>query len=165
MAKEDDIKLIIRQESELLFSAFDEMVAFKLGSYLRDQAIKAGHGIVVDVRTWDRPMFYAALPGTTGDNQNWVRRKINLVRTVMKSSYRVVLEKNWEGDVFPARRALDSADYALAGGSFPIKVKGAGMIGAITVSGLHERDDHRLAVDAICAVIGIDGKPFTLPPL
>ena len=165
MSREDDIKLIIRQETELLFTEFDEMVAFKLGSYLRDQAVAAGHGIVVDVRSWDRPMFYAALPGTTGENQNWVRRKINLTRTVMKSSYRVVLEKNWEGNGFPSRRALDNADFALAGGCFPIKAKGAGMIGAVTVSGLHERDDHRLAVEAICAIIGVDSKPFTLPPL
>lgn len=165
MSNQDDIKLVVRQETELLFPQFDEMVAFKLGSYLRDKAIEGGYAISIDVRTWDRPMFFASLPGTVADNVNWIRRKINVVRTVMKSSYRVVLEKNWDEDYFLPRRGFDNAEYVLAGGSFPIKVKGAGMIGAVTASGLHERDDHRIVVEAICAMIGADSKAFTLPPL
>ena len=165
MSKEDDIRLVIEQEKALVFPEFDEAIAFKLGVALRDAALAGGYGIVADVRTWDRPLFYMALPGTTGDNPNWVRRKANLVQRVMKSSYRVVLEKNWTEDYFPPRRGLDNMDVVLAGGSFPIRVKGAGMIGAITASGLHERDDHRIVVDAICDHLGLDKKAFTLPPL
>ncbi len=163
MAKEDDLKLIVEQEKALIFPEFDEMVAFKLGMLLRDMAIEGGYSIAVDVRTWDRPMFYMQLPGTTGDNQNWIRRKINVVRTVMKSSYRVVLENTAEEDYFLPRRGFDNADYVLAGGAFPIKVKGAGMIGVVTASGLHERDDHRVVVEAICTHLGLDRKAFRLP--
>ncbi len=165
MAKDDDIRLIIEQETALIFPEFDEAIAFGLGCALRDAALAGGHGIVADVRTWERPLFYMALPGTTADNPNWVRRKANLVRTVAKSSYRVVLEKSWDSDFFPPRRGLDNMEVALAGGSFPLRVKGAGMIGAITVSGLHERDDHRLVVDALCDHLGLDKKALTLPPL
>ncbi|HEX4296763.1 MAG TPA: heme-degrading domain-containing protein [Devosia sp.] len=165
MAKDDDIRLIIEQEKALIFPAFDEAIAFKLGSALRDAAIAGSHGIVADVRTWDRPLFYMALPGTTGDNPNWVRRKANTVQRLMKSSYRVVLEKSWPEDFFPARRGLDNMDYALAGGGFPVRVKGAGLIGAVVVSGLHERDDHRLVVNAICDHLGLDKTALTLPPL
>jgi uncharacterized protein (UPF0303 family) len=165
MAKQDDIRLVIEQEQALIFPEFDEAIAFKIGAALRDAALAGGYGIVADVRTWDRPLFYMALPGTTGDNPNWVRRKANLVRTVMKSSYRVVLEKSWTEEYFPPRRGLDNMEVVLAGGSFPIRVKGAGMIGAITASGLHERDDHRVVVDAICDHLGLDKKAFTLPPL
>jgi len=165
MSKEDDIRLVIEQEKALVFPEFDEAIAFKIGVALREAAVAGGYGIVADVRTWDRPLFYMALPGTTGDNPNWVRRKVNLVRTVMKSSYRVVLEKSWTEDYFPPRRGLDNMDVVLAGGSFPIRVKGAGMIGAITASVLHERDDHRVVVDAICGHLGLDSKAFTLPPL
>jgi uncharacterized protein (UPF0303 family) len=52
-----------------------------------------------------------------------------------------------------------------AGGGFPIRVKGAGLIGAITVSGLHERDDHGVVVAAICDHLGVDQTPLRLPPL
>ncbi len=165
MSKEDDVRLLVEQERALVFPAFDEAVAFEIGSALRSNAVAAGLGIVADVRTWDRPLFYMALPGTTGNNPNWVRRKYNVVQRMMKSSYRVVLEKTFEGDIFPPRNGLDNADFVLAGGSFPIRVKGAGMIGAVTVSGLHERDDHRLVVEAICAHLGLDTKALALPPL
>src|ERR1700712_4748683 len=131
MAREDDIRLMIEQEKALVFPEFDEGIAFKLGSVLREAAVAGGYGIVADVRTWERPLFYMALSGTTGDNPNWVRRKANTVQRLGKSSYRVVVEKNWEGDAFPPRRGLDNMDFVLAGGSFPIRVKGAGLIGAI----------------------------------
>ncbi len=165
MSREDDVKQIIAQEQGLVFSQFDEAVAFSLGSRVRERGLREQLGLVVDVRTWDRPLFYMALPGTSGDNVEWVRRKFNLVRRVMRSSYRVVLENKTEFDHFLPRRGLDNADYVLAGGGFPIRVKGAGMIGCITVSGLHERDDHQVAVDAICDELGLDKTPFTLPPL
>lgn len=165
MAIEDDIRLVREQERVLVFPEFDEAIAFKLGLAIRERAIADGLGVVADVRTWDRPLFYMALPGTTGDNPNWIRRKANLVQRVMKSTYRVVLEKNWDTDFFPPRRGLDNMDFVLAGGGFPIRVKGAGMIGAISVSGLHERDDHRLVVDALCDHLGADKSALRLPPL
>lgn len=165
MAREDDIKQIIAQEQGLIFPRFDEAVAFSLGMRIRERALKEGLGLVADVRTWDRPLFYMALPPTTGDNQHWVRRKYNLVQRVSKSSYRVVLENTSGVDHFLPRRGLNDADFVLAGGGFPIRVTGAGMIGCVTVSGLHERDDHGLAVDAICDELGLDKKTFALQPL
>jgi uncharacterized protein (UPF0303 family) len=165
MAKEDDIKLIIEQERALVFPEFDEAIAFKIGSAIRASAIAAGQGIVAELRTWEKPLFYMALPGTTADNPNWVRRKANLVRILGKSTYRVVLEKSFEGDFFPPRRGLDNMDVVLAGGGFPVRVKGAGLVGAIIVSGLHERDDHRVVVEAICDHLGVDRTALTLPPL
>lgn len=165
MSNQDDIAHIIRQEQDLAFGAFDEAVAFSLGSRVREHALAHRLPIVCDVRTWDRQLFFMAMPGTSADNAEWVRRKINVTRRMLKSSYRVVLEKKFEGDVFPPNRALDPADYALAGGCFPIRVKGAGPIGCITISGVHQRDDHGIGVAAVCAELGLDAAAWTLPPL
>lgn len=162
MAKEDDIARIIEQEHALVFPSFDEHVAFSLGVKVRERAVRDGLGLVCDIRTWDRPLFYMALPPTTGDNQHWVRGKYNLVQRLAKPSYRVVLE-NKHGDEFLSRRNLDRSVYVLAGGGFPIRVQGAGMIGCITISGLPEREDHNTAVAAICEELGLDKKAFALP--
>lgn len=165
MSREDDIRRIIVQEQTLAFAQFDESVAFSLGMRVRERGIRDGLGIVADIRTWDRPLFYMALPPTTGDNQHWVRRKYNLVQRVSKSSYRVVLENTSGVDHFLPRRGLDNENFVLAGGGFPIRVTGAGVIGCLTISGLHERDDHAVAVDALCEELGFAKEELSLPKL
>lgn len=165
MAIADDIAKIIEQERGLEFSEFNENVAFSIGVRVRERALREKLGLVVDVRTWDRQMFYAAMPGTTADNPNWVRRKINTVQRLQKSSYRVALEQNREDRLFAPNRALDGADFVLAGGAFPIRMKGFGPIGCVTISGLHERDDHQVAVDAVVEELGLDKAAFALAKL
>ena len=160
----DDIAKIIEQERGLVFPAFDEHIAFAIGLAIRERALRESLGLVADVRLWDRPLFYCAMPGTTGDNPNWVRRKVNTVRLLLRSTYRLVLEAGGNERLFPPHRALAPDDYVMAGGSFPITVRGVGVIGAATVSGLHERDDHEVVVAAICGVLGVDAAAFALPP-
>ncbi|MBA3449457.1 MAG: heme-degrading domain-containing protein [Pseudaminobacter sp.] len=158
----DDIQKIIRQESALVFSAFDEAAAFKIGSALRDRALTENFPIIIDIRLWDRALFYCALPGSTASNTDWARRKINVVKMFQKSTYRMVLEQRPEKDIFPARYGLNPSDYVLAGGGFPVRVEGAGVIGVIAVSGLPERQDHCIVVDAICDHLGLDRQEFAL---
>jgi uncharacterized protein (UPF0303 family) len=159
----EDLAKIVEQEQRLVFPSFDEHVAFAIGSGIRERALREELALVADLRLWDRPLFYMAMPGTTGDNPHWVRRKANTVQRLQKSTYRIVLEKSWEGDLFPPRRGLDPMVYVLAGGGFPIRVQGIGVVGAVTVSGLHERDDHEVAVTALCAQLGIDPASLALP--
>ncbi|HVK34557.1 MAG TPA: heme-binding protein, partial [Microlunatus sp.] len=40
-------------------------------------------------------------------------------------------------------------EYAVTGGSFPLRVRGVGVVAAVTVSGLSSREDHDLAVEGI----------------
>ena len=68
----------------------------------------------------------------------------------LKSTYRMVLEQQRPDRTFKPGSGIDSADYVLAGGGFPVTVKGAGVIGVIAVSGLPEREDHGVVVDALC---------------
>lgn len=161
MALEDELAAVVGQEGTLVFPSFDEETAFAIGSAIRERAAAEALPIVVDIRFWDRPLFYAALPGSKPDNVEWVRRKANLVRRLYKSSYRVVLE--YRGTEFRfARNAMDEADYVLAGGGFPIRILGVGVVGAIIVSGLPERDDHELVVWAIARALGIEHAKVSL---
>jgi len=163
MAAADDIERIGKQEATLVFDRFDEAVAFEIGTAIRERALKDGLPVVVDIRTFDRPLFYAALPGSSGNNAHWARRKINTVKLLLKSTYRAVLEQNRPDSIFPPRYGLDMADYALAGGGFPVAVRNAGVVGVIAVSGLPERDDHNLVVAALCGYLGKDAEALALP--
>lgn len=163
MASADDIERVKRQESELVLSSFDEAVAFAVGSAIRERALTDGLSLVVDLRTWDRQMFFAATPGTSADNAEWVRRKVNSVRRFQRASYRLVLER---GEApFPPQAGANPADYVIAGGGFPLRVHGAGIIGSLTISGLPGRKDHGVAVDALCDYLGKARSEYALPEI
>jgi uncharacterized protein (UPF0303 family) len=162
MTIETDVALIKKQEQELVLVEFDEKVAFTLGSSIYQRALSEGLGLVVDVRTWDRQMFFAATAGTSTDNAEWVRRKVNTVRRFQRASYRMVLERGGDG-VFPDVINAPGSDFVIAGGGFPIRVRGAGIIGALTISGLPGRRDHGVAVDAFCDHLGLDKSVYALP--
>ena len=162
MTPQDDIALVKKQEQDLILPQFDEDVAFSVGAALRQRALAESLGIVIDIRTWDRQMFFAATAGTSADNAEWVRRKINSVRRFARASYRLVLERGEEP--FSPQSGADPVDYVIAGGGFPIRVRNAGIIGCVTVSGLPGRHDHGVVVDALCDHLGMDRAVYALQP-
>ena len=158
----EDIEKIKVQEAELVFPVFDEATAFEIGSALRARGLEEIFPIIVDIQLWDRPLFYAALPGSTGSNTDWARRKRNVVKMFQKSTYRMMLEQGGESALFSERYGLSASEYVLAGGGFPIRVSGAGVIGVIAVSGLPQRQDHGIIVDALCDQLGSDRRELAL---
>jgi uncharacterized protein (UPF0303 family) len=161
MTTQDDIEIVKRQEHDLVLPVFDEAVAFAIGSAIRERALSEGLSLVVDLRTWDRQLFFSATPGTSADNAEWVRRKVNSVRRFQRASYRLVLER---GEApFGEQSGASPADYVIAGGGFPIRVPGAGIVGALTISGLPGRKDHGVAVDALCDHLGRKRQDYALP--
>jgi uncharacterized protein (UPF0303 family) len=162
MSLSDDLALIALQERQLQFVSFDEQTAWQLGSRLRSLALERGHAVVIDIRRPAQPLFYSALPGTTPDNAEWVRRKSNVTFRFHRSSYALGLEMEQKRSSLEAR-GLPTADYASHGGSFPICVQNAGLIAAVTVSGLPQRADHELVVEDLCAELNQSYDSLRLP--
>jgi uncharacterized protein (UPF0303 family) len=165
MPIEDDIAAIAVQESTLILPGFTPEIAWQIGTTLRNLAIERQLPIVIDVRRFGSPhqqLFYCALAGTTPDNERWVRRKINVVAHFHQSSYRVGRLLEQTGLSLSACHNLPEADYATHGGCFPIQVAGTGIVGAVTVSGLPQREDHNLVVEALCLITGHDHEALRL---
>jgi uncharacterized protein (UPF0303 family) len=160
----EDLEQVALQERVLQFPRFDARAAWELGSSLRTLAQDRSLGVVIDVRRFGQPLFYTALEGTTPDNVEWVRRKSNLVARFHRSSYSIGLNLKLKNDTLLERYALSVADYAAHGGSFPLAVTGAGVLGSVTVSGLPQREDHELVVEALCAALGREYASLRLKP-
>jgi uncharacterized protein (UPF0303 family) len=163
MSLERDVELIAEQERLLVFKEFDASTAWELGSALQTLARSRGLPVVIDITMHAMPLFYAALPGATPDNPRWVRRKRNVVLHFFQSSYAVGRRLALQDATLEAKFALPDADYAPHGGSFPITVSGVGCIGAVTVSGLPQRDDHNLVVEALAGMLGYELRELMLP--
>lgn len=164
MGFNEDLEKIGLQERELRLKRLDADVAWELGSRLRSMALERGLSLVVDVRRFGQPLFYAALDGTTPDNVEWVRRKNNTVARFHRSSYAVGITHALKGTTMHERLGLPVADYAGDGGAFPLIVEGAGIVGSVTVSGLPQREDHNLVVEALCAMLGREFAEMRLGP-
>ena len=119
MPAADDIARIAEQERRLVFDRFDEATAFAIGSLIRERGLADKMPIVVELRLWDRLLFYAALPSSTASNGDWVRRKLNVVKMFQKSTYRMVLEEQRPDRTFKPGVGLSATEYVLAGGGFP----------------------------------------------
>jgi len=154
-ALNNDIALARRHEELLVFPSFDETDAWTLGQSLRTAALELGASVAIDIRRGDDCLFFTAMHGTTPANADWARRKRNLVNLLQSSSYLNGLLARL-GTVNPEYMALPARDFAWAGGCFPIRVAGTGVVGTITVSGLPQRDDHKLVVDAVSNYLGVD---------
>lgn len=164
MCLEKDIAQIARQEEALRFDHFGEADAWALGSQMRQVAEERRLPFVIDIRIGNRPLFYTALPGTTPENPDWVRRKVNTVYRFHKSSYRVGREYQLQAKAFDATRGIDVMDHAPAGGGFPIHLRGTGVAGAVTVSGVPQREDHEFVVEMLCRYLKADHRLLALPP-
>ncbi len=144
----DVIAELENQERELVFESFDHADAWRLGSRITQIAQEAGHAVGIDIRRRGLILFRAALPGITPDQESWIDRKSALVLRMEHSSALVDARHSAAGIDAAAIGWLGS-DYAITGGSFPIRVRGVGVVAAATASGLSSQEDHDLVVAGI----------------
>lgn len=138
-----------QQEEELVFASFDHHDAWRLGSLIANHAISSGFGVAIDIRLRQPRALRCVLPGATADQEEWIRRKSASVLRFEHSTALLSEEFSVRGHSPLGGGWLAHEDYTLAGGSFPVRVRGAGVVGAITVSGLSSDEDHQMVVDGI----------------
>ncbi|MGW3127671.1 heme-degrading domain-containing protein [Streptomyces sp. NPDC001076] len=138
-----------RQERRLVFRQFTYDDAWALGSLLVEMARERQAPVAIDIHRAGQQLFHAALPGSAPDNDAWITRKRRVVERYGSASYLVGARFRAKGTTFEESSRLDPDEYAAHGGSFPITVENAGVIGSVTVSGLPQLDDHRFVVEAL----------------
>jgi uncharacterized protein (UPF0303 family) len=149
-----DLARIALQEQRLQFERFDAAMAWTLGARLKSAAEAHTVAVAIDIQLNGQPLFFYAMPGTTPDNVDWIRRKRNVVLRFQRSSYAIGLQLQQQQTTLEKSIGVDARDYAPHGGCFPINLIGTGCIGTITVSGLPQRQDHELIVEALAGLLG-----------
>lgn len=152
MEQTDNIEALMEsikaQETMHAFDKIDEDLAFQMGIYVIRRARELGKPVATRVTLNRRTLFAYSMAGTKPESDNWIRRKENLSYATNASSY------YWEcwcelGEHPFEWRGMSYADYAPAGGCFPLCVKGVGMVGTLTISGMASHEDHALAFETV----------------
>ncbi|NUL05307.1 heme-degrading domain-containing protein [Streptomyces lunaelactis] len=140
---------LVAQERRLTLRRFTYEDAWLLGSLLVELAREHRSPVAIDIRRGGQQLFHCALPGSSADNDAWIDRKRRVVERYGESSFLVGTRHREKGRTFEESSRLDPDTYAAHGGSFPITVEGAGVIGSVTVSGLPQAEDHAMVVEAL----------------
>jgi uncharacterized protein (UPF0303 family) len=149
MDLEQERQRVEEEERELVFGRFTNDDALELGLLLAEKARARNLAIAIDVERGGQRLFHFAAAGTSPDNAAWIERKKNLVRRMFRSSYGIGLKLATSGKTLADSMGVLAADYAAHGGCFPVVVRGVGFVGTVTVSGLPQKEDHDLVVEAI----------------
>ena len=148
------LQTVLAQEEALQFEHFTAEDGWQLGLTLREALLRHGGNAAADITVCGVQYFRCTAGVATPNNTRWIGRKAAVVTENWKSSLRVMLEMHLSGRTL-AEFGLSAEMYALSGGSFPIRLRGQGVVGTVTVSGLPQTHDHQTAVDAIAAYLGV----------
>lgn len=138
------------EQDELVFRTFDSTDAWLLGSRMARRAIDDHLPAAIDIRKPGRILFRASFDATTPDVEVWIARKAAVAQRLEKAGALVLEELAALGVDAADRGWLDPADYAVCGGTVPVRVAGVGVVGVVTVSGLtSEQAEHDLAATSM----------------
>lgn len=143
------LESLVQEQQATTLIRFDYAMAWQLGALMQAEAAARQLPVAIEVTNGDTVVFFSLLPGATPDNPDWTRRKRNVALRFHQSSLhmRVLCEQHgWE---FSERFRLSPQDYAASGGGVPIIIEGTGVVGAASVSGLPDTEDHALVVNAL----------------
>ncbi|WP_337874748.1 heme-binding protein [Exiguobacterium sp.] len=134
------------QEEQLTLSTFGHEEALQLGQTIIDLVKEDGVNVAVHIEKNRIPVFTHLMEGTTEENYMWLFRKKRVTDHYQRSSHFIAKRFEESGLSHDTNSLLPANDYQAIGGTLPIRVNGAGMIGTVTVAGLTPELDHEYAV-------------------
>jgi len=162
MTLDQQIALCESHRALLRFPSFDANDAWTLGNALYREAGRKGFALAIDISVNHVCLFSALMPGASAENIDWVRRKRNMTEFLGISSWAAGLMLQSRQTTLAERYGLSLRDYAAFGGSVPLYLTRGCQIGAVTVSGAPQRDDHNLVLGTLREMLGIAPAELTL---
>lgn len=129
--------------------SFSNRTAMEMGIAIIVLAKKKSKNIAVQVERLNHTIFLYVDENLPADKHDWLKRKANVSKRFEQSSLSVRNDLLNGNMTLKETFALDDKEYLAKGGSIPVFVKNAGMIAIITVSGLHDEEDHKIIIDAL----------------
>lgn len=129
--------------------SFSNRIAFDMGVKIIDLAKSRNQHIAVEVCRLNQTVFLYVDNTLPVDKHNWLRRKANISRQFEESSLSVKNDLKDGNMTLEKTFGLDEKDFLAKGGAIPVFIKNGGMIAVITVSGLHDEEDHNIIIEAL----------------
>ena len=129
--------------------SFSNRIAFDMGVKIIDLAKSRNQHIAVEVCRLNQTVFLYVDDTLPVDKHNWLRRTAHISRQFEESSLSVKNDLKDGNMALEKTFGLDEKDFLAKGGAIPVFIKNGGMIAVITVSGLHDEEDHNIIIEAL----------------
>lgn len=133
---------------------FSNHIALEMGLAIIALAKNRNQQIAIEIARLNHAVFLYVGDDLPNDKHNWLRRKANVAKHFEESSLSVKNDLAEGNMTLATTFGLDVNEFLAKGGSIPLFVKNAGLIATITVSGLHDEEDHQIIIEAL------EGKYF-----
>ena len=147
------LKILEKQEEELVFDSFTNKDAFKLGTILAEMVNESPAPLSIRVFMGDTIVYQYAMEGDAETRFGWTYRKYQLIKTTGHSSMHCRVRLQFMDELKDLEAQPEK--YGFGCGGFPIIVKGKGVVGAVAASGLPDPDDHFYVVGALEKMLGV----------
>ena len=159
MTTQDRVSELAEHETRFVLDSFDHQAAWRLGTLMVERGLRENAPIIIDIRRPSMVLFRSALAGTTAENEAWLERK---ARTALRfETSTALLAARFAAQGVDPRTAewFDTERFAAAGGSFPLRVRGVGVVAAVTVSGLTSDEDHDFIIGSLTRYVDRQASP------
>ena len=129
--------------------SFSNRIGLDMGLAIVNLAKKRSQNVAVKIERLNHTIFLFIDDNLPADKHLWLKRKANVAKHFEESSLSVKNDLAKGNMTLQETFTLNEKEYLAKGGSIPIFVKTSGMIAIVTVSGLHDEEDHKLIIDAI----------------
>ena len=159
MTMDEVITVLSMQEEILQFSHFTNEDAWELGLMLVAESRRRGLDCAVSIRRTNGYTVFKYAGNTTNlNNDRWMDRTFNTVRTLEKSSLLVYTELQKSEETM-VDIALDPKEFSCMGGGFPVRVEEVGVVGAVMVTNQNHYINHDIIVKTLGRYLHIDEVP------
>lgn len=141
------LAIVEKQEEMLVFDDFNNEDALELGNILAK--LTKGSQIPITIRVFldDIIVYQYTMKGDEETRFGWTYRKYQLIKKTGHCSMHGKIRAMFLDEL---KELVAQEDvYGFGCGGFPITVKGKGIIGAVTVSGLPDPADHLYVIEAL----------------
>ena len=151
-------QLLLAEEQLLLLPSLDNSDCIEIGQIATELGTSQSLPIAIQVRLGDWIIYHAALPGSTTENDWWIKRKARVVRLKQHSTlYERVLAQEQGIDWHKENNLLDET-HAIHGGGIALKTKDQGFLGTLLISGLPHVEDHLFGVKVLTEFLARKGE-------
>ena len=142
-------EILNTEEKDLVLERFTHQDAFELGLIIMALAKENDVNVAVHIEKNRIPLFTHLMDGTTEENYQWLFRKKRVVDHYQKSSAFIDARFKESGGTHAEHSLLAAETFQAVGGSIPLRVTNAGVVGTLTVAGLTGELDHLYAVEGV----------------